>query len=52
VWSALSENPNAGELLKDRVKYEEKLKKKVDEIPQLNKLNWSALSKNPSIFTY
>jgi len=52
VWSAFSENPNAGELLKDRVEYEEKLKKKIDEIPQLNKLNWSALSKNPSIFTY
>ena len=51
-WSAFSENPNAGELLEDRVKYEKSLKKKINEIPQFNRLHWQALSKNPSIFTY
>jgi hypothetical protein len=53
VWSILSENPNAGELLRERVEFEEKLpKKKYNEITNYNKLNWHFLSSNPSIFTY
>ena len=52
IWSQFSENPNAGELLKDRVEYEDKLpKKKYNELTNYSKLNWIALSLNPSIFT-
>jgi hypothetical protein len=47
VWSAFSENPKAGEageILKDRIEEEEHI------ISNHNKLNWSDLSANPSIF--
>jgi hypothetical protein len=53
IWSQFSENPNAGQgqILEDRIKYEEKLpKKKYNQISQFNKLHWIALSLNPSIF--
>jgi hypothetical protein len=51
-WPALSENPNAGKILKDRIDFENKIpKKKYNEITQFNKLHWTALSKNPAIFT-
>jgi hypothetical protein len=51
-WPALSENPNAGKILKDRIDFENKIpKKKYEEITQFNKLHWTALSKNPAIFT-
>lgn len=51
IWSKISENPNAGELLKDRVEYEDKLpQKKYNQLTNYSKLNWIALSKNPSIF--
>ena len=52
IWSQLSENPNAGELLKDRVEFEGKLpQKKYNQLTNYSKLNWIALSLNPSIFT-
>jgi hypothetical protein len=61
VWSIFSENPKAGEflnenpkdgeLLKDRIEFEDTLtKKKYNEISDYNKLNWYSLAKNPSIF--
>jgi len=52
IWSQFSENPNAGELLKDRVEFEGKLpQKKYNQLTNYSKLNWIALSLNPSIFT-
>lgn len=61
VWSIFSENPIAcellkenpkdGELLKERVEFEDTLTmKKYNEISNYNKLHWISLSKNPSIF--
>ena len=61
VWSIFSENPIAGELLKEnpkdgellkeRVEFEDTLTmKKYNQISNYNKLHWIALSKNPSIF--
>jgi hypothetical protein len=47
----LKENPKDGELLKDRIEFEDTLtKKKYNEISDYNKLNWYSLAKNPSIF--
>lgn len=52
IWSQLSENPNAGELLKDRIEFEGKLpQRKYNQLTNYSKLNWIALSINPSIFT-
>ena len=52
IWSQFSENPNAGELLKDRIEFEGKLpQKKYNQLANYSKLNWIALSLNPSIFT-
>ena len=54
AWPNFSDNPNVGQgqILEDRIKYEEKLpKKKYNEISQFNKLHWIALSLNPAIFT-
>jgi len=52
IWSQFSENPNAGELLKDRIDFEGKLpQKKYNQLTNYSKLNWIALSLNPSIFT-
>ena len=52
IWSQFSENPNAGELLKDRIEFEGKLpQKKYNQMTNYSKLNWIALSLNPSIFT-
>jgi|UniRef100_A0A6C0LZC0 hypothetical protein len=61
VWSIFSQNPIAakllkvnpkdGEILKDRIEFEDTLtKKKYNEISTYNKLHWHYLSKNPSIF--
>lgn len=51
--SYFSNNPNAGELLQERVELEEKIPKKTYEnAHRYNMLNWYELSKNPSIFTY
>ena len=51
IWSQFSENPNAGELLKDRIEFEGKLpQRKYNQLTNYNKLNWIALSINPSIF--
>ena len=57
IWSQFSENLNAGELLKgellkDRIEFEGKLpQKKYNQLANYSKLNWIALSLNPSIFT-
>ena len=48
-WEFLSANPNAIDLLKDRIEYENNLFP--EEYKSLKyKINWSALSANPSIF--
>ena len=57
IWSQFSENPNAGELLngellKERIEFEDKLpQRRYNQITNYSKLNWIALSLNPSIFT-
>jgi hypothetical protein len=49
VWMALSSNPGAMELIKKRIEYEEKLKKK-DYAVLSNKIDWDILAANSSIF--
>ena len=52
VWSALSSNQGAIELLRERIEYEETLKKKKGKEYALlsNKIDWDILAANPSIF--
>ena len=50
VWAYLSSNSGAIELLKERIEYEIKLKKK-DYALLSNKIDWDSLAANPSIFT-
>jgi hypothetical protein len=49
-WLIVSSNPNAIELIKERIKYqdlpENRNRNRIESL-----INWEALSKNPSIFT-
>ena len=48
-WIMLSRNPNAIDLLKERIEYEKSLTDA--QFNRLkNKINWNALSSNPAIF--
>ena len=49
-WKGLSTNPNAIDLLKEQIKYENTLDVR-DYRKLKNKINWNQLSSNPSIFT-
>jgi len=49
-WKELSANPNAIDLLKERIEYENTLYVKEYRVLK-NKINWKQLSTNPSIFT-
>jgi hypothetical protein len=51
-WDIVSKNPNAIELIKERIKYQ-KLPVNIDRLRDINEgqINWKALSTNPSIFT-
>ena len=49
-WEYLSANPNAIDLIKERIEYERTLTQKQYNDLQ-SKIDWKYLSKNPSIFT-